>query len=71
MSDASKTQNACAICAILDAAQGQLVPVAVALLKVADKVPCACEASQHTPLAAHPHRRAGCGGYPVLRRRVA
>ena len=58
------SDDACAICAILDAAQGQQFAVALALLRVTyEKVRCQCPGVTHTPLAQHPHMQTGCEGY--------
>jgi hypothetical protein len=71
MMNAFTQKDPCPICRILAAAQGQVGPVALQLLLAATRVPCACPTQHHTPLAAHPHRQAGCGGYGAGVRRVA
>jgi hypothetical protein len=53
----------CAICRILDAAQGQRLDVAARLMRVASHVACTCPHDWHLGLLAHPHTVPGCQGY--------
>ena len=53
----------CAICRLIDAAQGQPMGIALGCLKLAEQHRCVCRGTNHRALYAHPHTPAGCQGF--------
>lgn len=53
----------CPICRLIDAAQGQIIKIAVKCIKLAEEHPCSCRGKKHKALLKHPHTVDGCRGF--------